>query len=228
MEPLASLRDEDVDEFTHLVLEHELAVASAYIDVVRARGISAERVIMELLAPSARKLGQLWEDDLRDFLDVTIGLSRIQHLLHAVSPAFQSEIDKGAAKHSVLLAASPGEQHTLGLMIVEEFFRRSGWDCAGNVDAGLEEVVNIVAAQSFDVIGFSTSCEVLLGGTASAIEAVRKSSRNRKVIVMVGGPLFRADPDLVSRIGADACADDGSHALNKLNCLLAPNLSSLR
>ncbi|MFN3867901.1 MAG: B12-binding domain-containing protein [Hyphomicrobiaceae bacterium] len=210
------LRPEDVDEFTHLVLEHELAVASAYIDVLRSRGVSAERVILELLAPAAQRLGVLWEEDLRDFVDVTVGLSRIQHLLHLLSPAFQSEVELKDEPQTCLLAATPGEQHTLGVMIVEEFFRRSGWNCQGLPHSSIDEIARRAHATSFDVIGLSTSCELLLGATASAIEKLRRSSRNRNVVIIVGGQLFRQSPELVARVGADLAADDGTQAMFQL------------
>lgn len=213
------LRAEDVDEFTHLVLEHELAVASAYIDVLRSRGISAERVILELLAPSAQRLGVLWEEDLRDFVDVTVGLSRIQHLLHLLSPAFQGDVDVKDEPQSCLLATTPGEQHSLGVMIVEEFFRRSGWNCQSTPNSSIEELARRAHATSFDVIGLSTSCELLLGETASAIEKLRRSSRNRKVVIVVGGQVFRRSPELVARVGADMAADDGTQALVQLRRL---------
>lgn len=215
-----TISDEHVAEFTHLILEHEIAVAAAFVDVLRGRGLTAEQIIMEMLAPAARRLGKLWEDDRSDFLEVTIGLSRIQHLVRSLSPAFQRQLPD---PRNVLLVATPGEQHTLGIMIVEEFFRRSGWSCTSCIDGSDDHLARMAARQSYDVIGFSTSCEVLIGNTTSAIDMVRKSSKNQKVIVLVGGSLFWQRPDLVRQVGADGSAEDGTHALEMIGSIRPPN-----
>ncbi len=221
-----TIAEEDVAEFTHLILEHEIAVAAAYVEVLCGRGLPAENVIMELLAPAARRLGYLWEQDHRDFVDVTIGLSRIQHLVRSLSPAFQGDaVTKPEPRHALLIP-TPGEQHTLGVMIVEEFFRRSGWQCTSLADGDQAAIAKKVSKQSFDVVGLSTSCEVFIGNTASAIDTVRKNSKNQRVIVIVGGPLFWQRPELVRQVGADGSADDGTQALTMIGSIYAQRLNA--
>jgi len=61
-----------IDEFVQQLLTDELEVACAYIDSVRVRGVSLSRVYLELLAPAARKLGEMWEEDRVSFADVTL------------------------------------------------------------------------------------------------------------------------------------------------------------
>ena len=55
-----------------------------------------------------------------------------------------------------------------------------------------------------------------------AIRAIRRSSLNRNIGVLVGGPIFVAHPELVARVGADATAIDGGQA-----ALQAENLLTL-
>jgi methanogenic corrinoid protein MtbC1 len=218
------ISDEDVAEFTHLVLEHELSVIAAYIDIFRTRGFPVEQIIMQLLAPSARRLGEMWENDERDFVDVTIALSRIQHTLRSLGPAFHCEAAAKQQPRHALLAPTPGEQHTLGIMIVEEFFRRSGWQCSSLTASDSCNLEKVVSSQNFDVIGLSTSCEVFLDNTATAIDTIKKTSKNQQVIVVVGGPLFWQRPELVSQVGADGTAEDGTQALALVSSLCSPKL----
>jgi methanogenic corrinoid protein MtbC1 len=218
---------EDVAEFVRLLLDHDTRVAFAFVDAMRAQGSGVETLFLELLAPAARLLGELWKADVCDFTDVTIGLSRLQQLLHELSPAFEDEAARLFSGRQLLLATAPGEQHTLGLMMVEEFFNRSGWDCTSEFGASVEELVKLVRRHHFDVVGLSASCDTLLGGLASAIEAIRKSSRERGVIIMVGGQIFLDRPELAARLGADATAQDGREAVMQLHTLLTPNLKTL-
>ncbi|NJK90043.1 MAG: cobalamin B12-binding domain-containing protein [Myxococcales bacterium] len=85
-------------------------------------------IFLDLLAPVARLLGDLWLIDLCTFTDVTIGLSRLQQLVRELAPAFEDGHDLRGFGHRALLAPAPGEQHTFGMHLVEEFLRRAGWD----------------------------------------------------------------------------------------------------
>ncbi|MBS0374646.1 MAG: hypothetical protein JSR73_08675 [Proteobacteria bacterium] len=51
--------DADVAELTRLLLEHDARVAGEYIDVLRAKGVTEAAVWLELVAPTARRLGDL-------------------------------------------------------------------------------------------------------------------------------------------------------------------------
>jgi hypothetical protein len=75
----------DLDELARLLLAHEAEVASAFVQIVRQRGTSAERICLDLLAPVAKRLGTLWESGLCDFHELTRGLERLQAILHDVS-----------------------------------------------------------------------------------------------------------------------------------------------
>ncbi len=56
-------------------------------------------------------------------------MTRLQQIVHELSPEFERETAQAFDGRRILLLTMPGEQHTLGLMIVEEYFRRYGWDC---------------------------------------------------------------------------------------------------
>ncbi len=110
-----------------MIVHRPVAAARAHLDALRAGGMSAEAVITEVLSATARHLGVMWEQDRCTFVDVTLGLSRLQQLLRIYGPAFEAEPALQGSGRRLLLAVVPGEQHTFGLAIVEEFFRRAGW-----------------------------------------------------------------------------------------------------
>ena len=121
-------------------------------------------------------------------------------------------LERGNRRRRILLLPSPGEQHTFGLVMVSEFFRRAGWDVAGGPwEAGADPVL-MVRREWFDVVGFSLGVEHHLDDLAACIQAVRKSALNTQLGIMVGGPIFGLHPEYVTRVGADCATTDGRQA----------------
>ncbi len=202
---------EDVTAFAKLVLAPDENVAHACIETMRSSGVSVETIYTDLLAPVARYLGELWEEDLCDFTEVTLGLGRLHQVLRELSPAFSQSHHKANGRRALLLPA-PGEQHTFGLVMVSEFFRRAGWDVGGGPwEAGADPVM-MVQSEWFDVVGFSLGDATRLDALAECIKQIRKSALNSAISILVGGPLFLAHPEYVSYVNADAASTDGAQA----------------
>ena len=203
---------QDVKEFSKLVLSPDEDLALPCVAAMRDRGISVETIYLDLLAPVARYLGDLWDQDLCDFTEVTMGLGRLHRVLRELSPAFSRSNDCPANGRRVLLLPAPGEQHTFGLVMVAEFFRRAGWDVAGGPwEAGGDPSV-MVQREWFDVVGFSMANQLHVGDLGECIHRVRKSSLNPNIGIMVGGPAFATNPEYADLVNADAAANDGSKA----------------
>ncbi len=219
-ESAARILEEDVAEFSRLLLDHDGGVALQFVRVLQSKGLGTDRIMVDLLAASAKLLGEWWRTDICDFAEVTIGLSRLQQLLHEISPRFDDEVVPYAPERRILLAPTPGEQHTFGIMLVEEVFRRSGWLCCSCMPRNKAELARSIRGQWFEVVGLSVSSMVLLENLTSAIQSVRSASRNKNVVVVVGGPVFLDNPELAGRVGADVAAGDGYEALEKLGRLI--------
>ncbi len=71
----------DISGLADIVLGSDLEAAAAYVTVLRDRGLSMESLFIELLEPTARYLGEMWHRDECDFVDVTLGVARLQKLL---------------------------------------------------------------------------------------------------------------------------------------------------
>lgn len=202
----------EVEAFVQLVLRREDVPISACIQALRGKGMSIEGLFLDLLAPAANHLGYLWEEDLCDFTNVTLAVGRLQHLLQALSPSLGTEVGLPAPTRRALLVPSPGEQHTFGLSMVAEFFVRAGWQVAGGQGADRDEAADLVSREWFDVVGFSVGSEARLDLLTASVTAVRQMSCNRDIGVLVGGPIFVRNPELVALVGADATSPDGKQA----------------
>ena len=204
-----------VEEFANLLLLPEDGPAHDYIAAARASGFGAESLYLDLLGPSARRLGYMWEEDLCSFADVTIGLSRLHRLLLELGPAFRGGGAPDALGRRVLLAAIPGEQHTFGLFMVGEFFRREGWEVWGEPIRSIAELEHAVRDIWFEVVGVSAGSLQGVQDVSASVQAVRRASRNQAVVVMVGGPLFTLHPEYFDQVGADAIGVDAREAVDK-------------
>lgn len=203
----------DVAELVRLLLAHDVDVAAGYVEAVRHRGASLELVCLELLAPAARELGLLWEQDECDFMQVTVGLCRLHQVLRDISAEWRSDDAPAARERSILLAPIPGEQHTFGIMLVAQFLRRAGWDVWHEFPDSLSDILEAVRQNWFAVVGLSVGCESRLEDVAAIIRSIRCGSRNRAVGVLVGGPVLVAHPEVARVVGADATAADGRQAV---------------
>lgn len=200
----------DVEHFVKAILSQNETMALGCIDSVRSRGASLESLYLDLLAPAARHLGKLWEDDLCNFTEVTIGLGHLQQLLHGIKPDI---VEPPAANGlSILLLCTPGEQHTFGLSMVAEFFRREGWDVTGGPHASPGDPAALVRQKHFDVVGLSLATERHIEQLGDCIRSMRKSSINPRLCIMVGGPVFTMYPEYASKVHADLVSSEGSAA----------------
>jgi MerR family transcriptional regulator, light-induced transcriptional regulator len=212
--------EDDTQNLVRLLLHREASGAAGFLDGLMRRGVTPGSLFLGVVTRAAQALGEMWDQDRCDFAQVTISMGRLQQLLRALSPRFQLEAVTRAHPETVLLAPGPGEQHTFGLLILAEFFRREGWHVAGGPAVSASDAVLIVRRTWVDVAGFSVGSAARLGAVAQCIRAVRRASRNPNLYVMVGGPLFVARPGLVARTGADAAAANAAGAVRHANGLL--------
>jgi methanogenic corrinoid protein MtbC1 len=211
--PVSRAGEGCIDEFVQLLLTDDLEVAYAYIDSVRVRGVTLSSIYLELLAPAARALGEMWEEDRVSFADVTVALCRLHDVMRTLSASQPPATDTLPQGRRALLIPMPGEQHTFGLVMVADFFRRAGWDVWNDAVGSSSELVSLVRHEWFTMIGLSVGCEAHLEGVASTIHALRRAARNKSIGVMVGGSLIAKNPELAIQVGADATGKDARQAV---------------
>jgi methanogenic corrinoid protein MtbC1 len=206
------LSEEDVQAFVAAVRSPDDSRGAQFVRAVLAEGATVEAVYLDLLAPSARRLGDMWDNDECDFVEVTVALGRMQRLLRDLSQVFLAESGHAEPVGNILLTCVPGEQHTLGIIMVGEFLLRDGWRVLVGAPWTESDLLAMVAAEWYDVIGFSVGTESRLSVLRRDIRRLKQASRNTNVQVMVGGQLFAEDPSLADQVGANAIASDARQA----------------
>jgi methanogenic corrinoid protein MtbC1 len=213
--------EDDMVALVSLLLNKPATEAIAFVDTLRERGISAAALYLGIVTQAARRLGELWEQDRCGFAEVTIGMGHLQQVVRALSPNFQVSALARPHADTALLLPAPGDQHTFGLVMLSEFFRREGWHVLGGPASTGNDAAKISRDTWIDVAGFSIGSENLMDALAAGIIALRRASRNRDIAVMVGGPLIFSTPDLVKRVGADTGAVDAPGAVREARALLS-------
>jgi methanogenic corrinoid protein MtbC1 len=210
----------DIDELVLLSLQVEADALIGHVEAILARGVPVDAVLVDLLAPAARVLGEYWDDDRCDFVQVTMALWRLQEVIHELAARVPADRIVTGGGHSALFASMPGDQHSFGTVVIEELFRREGWVTDRMSDAETPDLLRRVADGWFDMIGLTVSCDCHIGTLGSTIVALRNVSRNPRVCVMVGGRIFSADPVLAEQVGADGTARDAKLALKLAESLV--------
>ncbi len=199
--------------FVALSKSSQATETTQFIDELLHQGITTDRIFLELIAPAARQLGQMWEQDLCDFTEVTCGLVRMHEITHRLGFEYQNGPQLGGDVQRIMLASAPGSQHFLGMTIVSDFFRKAGWDVVIEISLSEKELVHAVSNEWFDVIGISCATEAQLKTLPGLIRALKAASGNPEPGVLLGGPIFTVQDHDARSLGADGICVDVKEAV---------------
>lgn len=192
----------EYDRFLQLLLgRHSDDALEGFLTAFLEDGHPAEAVYVDLLAPAARELGVMWEEDSCNFAEVTLACCQMQRIIRRMTRrrAFETS---DATRGRVLVEAPPDAQHTLGAIVVAEILSQTGW--------------SVVLGQPFDpvpdvegisLVAYSLARTDQWEAARDRIAAIRRLVPGVEVIV--GGHAFLEQPALVSQVGADGWAEDG-------------------
>ncbi len=209
-----------VSDFVVLLLAPDEDPSTRYIERLLDRGMSPQAIFEDCFGPAARVLGSMWEADDCTFYEVTVGTGRIQRLVRELSHRFNAEQAFPGSAGRILLSCAPGEQHSLGVAILAEFFVRDGWDVHFTTAVGSEGLLDKVRESEYNLLGLSVSGSERVSSLRREIQLARQVSRNRDIRVLVGGQIINSDPTWVRRLGADGHAVDSASAIREARRLM--------
>lgn len=209
--------------FAVLAIDADAEELLARLDAMLNSGTEIEAVLINILAPAARRLGTMWEQDDCDFVDVTMGLWRLQEVVRELSGRVPARAARPTEGFRAVFSAMPGEQHNFGTVIVEDIFRRAGWSTDLLMEAQQGALLNAVASTRYDLVGLTVSLDAHTERLPSLILAIRSVSRNPRLCILLGGRVLMDDPQLALRVGADGTAADAQSAVELANRLVTAN-----
>jgi methanogenic corrinoid protein MtbC1 len=200
--------------FVDLLVHADETAASSWIDERIVAGTSADIIVLEALAPAAREVGRRWEEDECDFVAVTLALGRLQRILRSLAARLAaSGRAEGPVPGTVCVACLPDEQHTFGASICAEFFARDGWQVMMGGPLSRTDTVELVRHTPTDVVALSVSRSTSFPAVARLISRLRRASTNKRLMVLIGGPMSAQVNALPDRLGADAATHDVADAV---------------
>ena len=155
--------------------------ASILVDELIEAGVPVEDVCLDHLAPAARRLGDLWDTDRLPFTEVTMASARIQSILRRLPPGRGGRMTHGAC--GALFGAVPGEQHTLGVIMAADLFRRGGWDVGLMIGATHDEMIARISRDDRPVIGLSCSSDHAYPALRRLLAAIARARPGAEILL---------------------------------------------
>lgn len=214
----------NIDRLSALIIGPDNTDALEYIYALRDQGISLDDLHLELLEPTARHLGELWNDDKIDFFAVTMGVNRLQRIVHHFADL--DKIEPYDEKRRALIVSAPGEDHNFGNQLVQKFLKAAGWSVLAQIGSDRQKIVDLVSQEWLAIIGFSISASAHVQSLTEIVRTIRARSLNPHIGIMIGGPIVVQCPELVDEIGADGTADNAASAVILAKKLLASGLQA--
>ena len=195
---------EDLEELALALIAKDDRAGANLILKLRSDGKDVDTICLKHLSAAAQLLGDWWEEDRVDFTQVTLGTVRIFAILrsmrHLFEPAFITQ-DKSA-----LFASVPGENHTLGVRMAADLFRKDGWDISLKVGLDHDALVAEIEQTPNCIIGLSISGQHSVEALSKLVVAIHISCPHAAIFVS-GQNIAEAQPYL-DLMGLDGVCSD--------------------
>jgi methanogenic corrinoid protein MtbC1 len=212
--------EDHADGFVALITRDGPQKTEQYIAELLNLGMGVDSIVLELIPRIARKLGDQWVSDSLSFTEVTIATGRLQKLIYSLDHLFQETRTNASTTHSILVTATPGSHHTLGPLILSNYFTWAGWNVLSESAPTQRYIETTVATKSLTAIAVSVADYDQLDQLPALIQAIRSKSLNPAIIVLTGGSLYNSDALSFGHIKADIKSNTPEEALHQLNRIL--------
>jgi methylmalonyl-CoA mutase cobalamin-binding subunit len=160
-------------------------------------------------------MGDAWQDDQMSWLDVSIGVGRMQSLLREIGTAWAADQAGDTGHGTVLLIVPEREQHTLGPMVAMGQLRRFGVSVCLRIAPSSNELRSLMASRQFDGVLISIATKDKLDTVTKTVQFI-KTSATKPMPIVVGGAVTTKVEDLAACTGADLASNDICAALEAI------------
>jgi MerR family transcriptional regulator, light-induced transcriptional regulator len=208
-------RDEIVQGFIAASLTGSEGAFDSLLVQLRKTRLSYAMLCDIYIPEAARRMGEAWTDGDMSWLDVSMGVARLQSLLREIGTEWAADRADDMGYGAVLMVVPEGEQHTLGPMVAMGQLRRMGLSVCLRIAPNARELSHLLDHRDFDGILISVATEARLKSAATLIRFFRSLKLNVPPIVL-GGPIVYDNPQLAATAGADYSGTDIAAAMEKI------------
>ncbi len=209
--------DEGIAALADALLASDSDAGLNFVLDLKRKGIPRDTVYLGYISGAARLLGERWVNDDITFTDVTIAAGHLYVIMRALRPNFISDvadIKKGAR---ALFSPTPGEDHTLGIMMAADMFRERGWQIDLKTGLDHDALVDAASVGRYPIIGLSAGSAKMIVPLTRLIASLRVISPGSAILV--GGELAAIEPELAEIVDADSIAGDAPTAIREIERL---------
>jgi methanogenic corrinoid protein MtbC1 len=211
------ITEEVAERYLTLAGEGDADGAAAIVTGLLDDGVPAQRVLLDVIAATQRRVGALWAANAWTVAQEHTATAISEHVLALVARRSPVAVRRGP----IAVACVDGEWHSLPVRILAEMLRLDGWevDYLGPDVSGARLVGHL---HQHDAESLALSCMIAarLPKAHAAITACRAAG----VAVIAGGPGFGEHGRYARRLGADAWAYDAEHAVARLGNAWPPSV----
>jgi MerR family transcriptional regulator, light-induced transcriptional regulator len=182
-------------------------------------GRELAQVYLEVVQPSMREIGRLWQED-----ELTVAE---EHVATAITEAAMSRmfervfVWRDVRTPRLLAACAEDERHQVGLRMLCDLLELAGWETTYlGASVPIESLVDLIVKHQPDAVAISATIAPHVPRVREAIRSIRAATLPRQPLIAVGGRVFLSDPSLAERLGADLTAGDADEAVRLLDARL--------
>jgi methanogenic corrinoid protein MtbC1 len=204
----------EVERLCDALLEHDSNAAEAIILDARRDGVPVETIYLGYVAATARRLGDLWNDDRISFAEATLASAKLFRIVRGLRCIVVNSILADRHERPAMFALVPGETHSLGIEIATDIFRRNGWDIDMMVGLDHDTLIDRADKRHYRAIVLVANNDSLIAPLTRLVLALRIS--NPLAHIVVAGNIVDLHSDIETLVGADDVIKDIETAVSSL------------
>ncbi|WP_299849888.1 hypothetical protein [uncultured Roseovarius sp.] len=194
----------ELQNFCMALISDDDKAAAEIIIGVRAEGMPAELIYLKYLSAAARMLGEWWNEDRANFVEVTVGTGRMVAIMRGMRHLFTPTVS--ATNRSAVFASVPGEDHTMGVRMAADLFRKDGWEISLKIGLNHDALIREIELTPNSIIGLSIGGRHSIDALTRLVVALHICCPNAPLLVC--GQDIRSMKPLLSLLGLDGVAYD--------------------
>jgi MerR family transcriptional regulator, light-induced transcriptional regulator len=199
-----------VEAITRAVASGDPALFDALRPDLRRARIGDIDLVDSYFPAVARQLGCDWAEDRAGWAEVTIGMARLQSLVHQIGLDWDGSTSADA--ESVLVILPDGEQHSFGVQVLAGQLRRQGVAVHLQIGPRPADLRRLVQERHYDCALISVGSEDRLDPARKLVRTLKEGAQGR-LWIAVGGAVLDRDVDVLGLTGADMATNDPSEVL---------------
>lgn len=215
-----------VADYMDYVLKGEYSRAETIVeDMQQKMGWTLADVYLKLFSPVQVRIGELWH---ADEIGIADEHAATQTTLNHMAKLRQDIKSSVTPRARALVTTAEGETHNVGPRMVADLLIADGWavDYLGS-NTPRQAVVSFLENRMIDLVLISATMNNsdVVSRLAEMVSAIHNSPVPPKILV--GGAMFRDNPELFQEVGADGMALDAVGAIHSARMLVAEKMGNV-